>query len=94
MTMFDFTFKRTARLACAVAVGAAALTLVACHSSDDNNGAGATPPAADTPPVATTDSFIASVKALIAVTNETAEPSPIDGVTATAPENTAPESTN
>jgi hypothetical protein len=92
--MFDFTFKRPARLAFAAAVGAAALTLAACHSSDDNNSAGNTPPAGDTPPVVAADSFITIVKALITVTNETAEPSPIDGVTATAPENTAPESTN
>jgi hypothetical protein len=94
MTMFDLSFKRPARLAFGMALAAAAFTLAACHSSDHDNGSSTTPPAADTPPVVVADSFITIVKALITVTNETAEPSPIDGVTATAPETTSPEPTN
>jgi len=92
--MFDFHFKRPARLAFGVAVAAAALTLAACHSSDNDDGSPNTPPGGDAPPVVVADSFITIVKALITVTNETAEPSPIDGVTVTTPENTAPEATN
>ncbi len=92
--MFDLFFKRPARLAFGVAVAAAAFTLAACHSSDHDNGSSNPPPASDAPPAVVADSFITIVKSLIAVTNETAEPSPIDGVTATAPETTAPESTN
>ena len=93
--MFDFHFKRPARLVLGVAVAAAALTLAACGSSNNNNGGNSVvPPVVDNPnPPVVADSFITIVKALITVTNETAEPSPIDGVTATAPENTAPEPT-
>ena len=92
--MFDLHFKRPARVAAGVALAAAALTLVACHSSDNDDGRPVLPPAAGTPPVVAADSFITIVKALITVTNETAEPSPIDGVTATAPEATEPEPTS
>jgi type IV pilus biogenesis protein CpaD/CtpE len=89
MTMLTLPFKR---LAFGVAVAAAALTLAACHSSDNDNGSSTPPVTTTPPPVSMADSFITIVKALITVTNETAEPSPIDGVTATAPENTEPES--
>lgn len=86
-------FKRHGRLALGVAVAASVLTLAACGGSSNNTGS-AVPPIADNPnPPVVADSFITIVKALLTVTNETAEPAPIDGVTATAPETTAPEPT-
>lgn len=93
--MFDFIYQRPARLALGVAVAVATLTLAACGSSNNKNGGeSVVPPVVDNPnPPVVADSFITIVKALITVTNETAEPSPIDGVTATAPETTAPEPT-
>ncbi len=93
--MLSNNFKRHGRLALGVVVAAAAFTLAACGSSSNNNTGGAVPPVTDNPnPNVEADSFITIVKALITVTNETAEPSPIDGVTATAPETTSPESTS
>ena len=87
-------FKQHGRLALGVTVAAAALTLAACGGSSNNNTGGAVPPIADNPnPPVVADSFITIVKALLTVTNETAEPGPIDGVTVTAPETTAPEPT-
>ncbi|WP_332878559.1 hypothetical protein [Massilia sp. S19_KUP03_FR1] len=86
-------FKRRGRLSLGVAVATAALTLAACGSS--NNDTGATVPQGgdnSTPPVVA-DSFINIVKGLFSATNETAEPVSIDGVTASAPETTAPEPT-
>jgi ABC-type Zn uptake system ZnuABC Zn-binding protein ZnuA len=94
MTMFDFHFKRPARLAFGVVVAAAALTLAACHSSDNNDGGGATPPVVVTPTEPVGDTFIAAVKAVVKLTNETAEPGPIDAIAVTAPETAAPEDTN
>lgn len=92
--MLTNNFKRHGRLALGVVVAAAAFTLAACNSSNDNNGPAATPVTDNPNPNVEADSFITIVKALITVTNETAEPSPIDGVTATAPETTSPESTS
>ena len=88
--MLTPSFKQLA-LGCAVA--AAALTLAACHSSDHDSTN--VPPVTSEPnPNVTADSFITIVKALLTVTNESAEPSPIDGVTTTAPESTEPEPTS
>jgi len=88
------SFKRPGRLALGVVVATAALTLAACGGHSNNNTGGAVPPAADNPnPPVVADSFITIVKALITVTNETAEPGPIGDVTATAPETTAPDPT-
>ena len=88
--MLTLPFKR---LATGAAFVAAALALAACHSSDNHDTN--VPPVTNEPnPNVTADSFITIVKALLTVTNETAEPSPIDGVTATAPESTEPESTS
>jgi len=88
--MLNFPFKR---LAFGAAMACAALALAACHSSDhhDNNA----PPVTSQPnPNGTVDTFIAAVKAVIAGTSDTTEPGSVDGVTATAPENTEPESTS
>jgi pectin methylesterase-like acyl-CoA thioesterase len=91
--MVDFQLKRHVRLAVGVAVAAAALTLAACGGSD-HNVSNTTPPLTGSPPPASTeDSFITIVKGIIAFTGETAEPGPVTGVTATAPENTEPEPT-
>lgn len=93
--MLNYTFKRPGRLALGIVVVAAALTLAACGGSSNNNTGGALPPSADNPnPPVMADSFITIVKALLTVTNETAEPGTIDGVTATAPETTEPEPTS
>lgn len=90
--MLNFSLKQH-RLAVGIAVAAAALTLAACGGgSNDNASNSPVPPTSDNPlPVVTADSFITIVKALITVTDETSEPKPIDGVTATTPDTTAPD---
>lgn len=92
--MFDFLSKRPARLAFGIVVATAALTLAACGHSNHDGGDTTLPPVGGTPTQPVVDSFITVVKGVISVTNETAEPSPIDSVTATAPETTSPDETN
>jgi type IV pilus biogenesis protein CpaD/CtpE len=83
---------RLPAVATAVAALAVAATLASCSNHDDDNG-GAKPPVAETPtpPVATTDAFITYVSQLVATQDETSEPASVDGVAATAPENTEPQ---
>lgn len=71
-----------------LALIAATLLLGACgsghHHDHDNDGN------PDTPPVTTLDTFYSSVLAIIGHTAEDSEPGAIDGIVATAPENTEP----
>jgi len=82
--------KRGAMLAAAFCT---ALTLAACGGDDDRSqnppGGGTTPP-----PVATGDSFFAYVASLVVNLFENNEPTDIDAVTETKPENTEPEPVN
>jgi hypothetical protein len=84
---------RLPAVATAVAALAVAATLASCGHSDDDHGGDMKPPVTETPtpPVATTDAFITYVSQLVATQDETSEPASVDGVAATAPENTEPQ---
>jgi hypothetical protein len=84
---------RLPAVATAAAALAVAATLASCSHNDDDRGK---PPVAETPnppgpPVATTDAFITYVSQQVATADETSEPASVDGVAATAPENTEPQ---
>jgi hypothetical protein len=77
-----------------VAVLALGMSLAACnHNDDDDHHGGAmTPPVAETPnPPTVIDAFVTYVIQLVATQDDTGEPVSVDGVTATAPENTEPQ---
>jgi hypothetical protein len=83
--------KVQARALAALAVAAA---LVACHHNDDDDRNDMKPPpVAETPapPVSTADAFFTYVMQLVSTQDETSEPGSVDGVVATAPENTEPQ---
>ena len=89
--MSRFTLRKHGRYA--IAIVALAAAVAACgggHDHDDN--AATTPPAGTTPGGGVSvDGFITVVKALIATTSETTEPSPITDVTATTSDTTEPD---
>jgi hypothetical protein len=86
---------RLPAVASAVAALAVAATLASCgHNDDDDHGGDMKPPpVAETPapPVSTADAFITYVMQLVSTQDETSEPGSVDGVAATAPENTEPQ---
>ncbi len=68
------------------------LLLAACNSSsnDDHYNPGPGTPGTPTPPVAMVDAFFALVSQYLTPTSEDTDPTPIDAVVATQPEDTEP----
>jgi len=95
MSVFKSVLKARKHGRAVIAIAALAAAVAACGGGhDDDNGANAgTPPPTGTNPGGgvSVDGFITVVKALIATTSETTEPSPITDVTATTSDTTEPD---
>jgi hypothetical protein len=90
-TIMKIVQRNRGRLPVLAAALALALTLGACHHSDDDRPTPGPVGETPNPPPAMTDAFFAYVSQVVATFSDTAEPASTDGVTVTAPDNTEPQ---